>query len=111
MQVSWAGPHTLATATTSDSTVRLLQLDTDDNYALDLNKADFARTDSAHKSQTNTLAGGIAALAYEPYQQMLAAVSMQGLVCLYKRVAVNQHGDGLVDLATQWEPQQSIKVS
>lgn len=111
-QVCWAGPHTLATAVDKDSTIRLMQLDTDDNYVLDVSKADFTRADSDKESiGLSGLTAGITALAYEPNQQTLAATTAEGRVCLFKRMQSDLQDDTFSEPVKQWEPRQSFQAS
>lgn len=110
-QVCWAGPHTLATATDRDSTLQLMQLDTDDNYVLDVSRAEFARADSDREVRGSTSsAAGITALAYEPRQQTLAATTAEGKVFLYKSNQGSTEDESASEPFKQWDPQQSFQV-
>lgn len=111
MQVCWAGPHTLALAGSQDTAVRMLQLDTDDNFVLDLKSSSnsSASSFSAADSQRAPDATGIAALVFEPGQQVLAVATAAGRVCLIKHWLSKAHaaaaaGSASADAASQWEP-------
>jgi hypothetical protein len=114
LQVCWAGPHTLAFATDQSSAVRLLQLETDDNCILDINQTEFLQADSNKESAAgNQAASGITALAYEASQQVLAAATVGGRVCLFKRWAGSASAEQAALSAAepkQWEPQQCFQV-
>lgn len=96
----------------------MLQLDTDDNYALDLNQTEFlqAGTDEdVAGSGQGTSPSGIAAMAYEPRQQVLAAATVAGRVCLFRRWSSSPPAEQAAlaadDPAKQWEAQQSFQVN
>lgn len=111
MQVCWAGPHTLATVTDKDNTIRLLQLETDDNYVLDVSKVDFNRQDSGKDTKdASTDTPGVAAIAYEPQQQVFAAATVGGRLCTFRRLH-NAQDDSGAEPVKQWEPQQAFQVS
>lgn len=122
LQVVWAGAHTLATASESDSVVRLLQLDDDANYVLDLKQAQFVRSDSgrdasgagagpAAAAAASGGGGGVTALAYEPWQQTLAVATADGRVSLFRRWLGALHASlAALEPAKQWQPQQSFQV-
>jgi intraflagellar transport protein 140 len=115
-QVCWAGPHTLATAADSDGSIRLLQLDTGDNYMLDLKDARFIRSDSdtqaisASANAAEGLKSGVTCLAYEPMTNLLAAGTSDGQVYTFRRGG-NSAADSLAtEPAKQWEPQNRFLV-
>eukprot|EP00879_Flechtneria_rotunda_P011811 GHRR01012338.1.p1 GENE.GHRR01012338.1~~GHRR01012338.1.p1 ORF type:complete len:1377 (+),score=585.08 GHRR01012338.1:1099-5229(+) len=122
LHVCWAGPHTLASATDQNSVIKLLQLDTDDNYVLELNQADFIRAEGqadsapalAGASAAGVAYGGITALAYEPRQQVLGAATDDGGVCLFRRWSSRAPAAltaaAALDPAKQWEPQHCFQV-
>jgi hypothetical protein len=94
----------------------MLQLDTDDNYLLDLRSKDFASTSSSRPASAAADAGGIVALAYEPGQHVLAAATASGRVCLFRHWLSKAHAAAataaaaVADPARQWEPSHSFWV-
>jgi hypothetical protein len=95
----------------------MLQLDTDDNYLLDLKSKDVASSSS--KSRPASAAAdtaGIVGLVFEPGQQVLAAATAGGQVCLFKHWLSKVHAAAAAsaaaaDPASQWEPSHSFQVS
>lgn len=117
-QVCWAGPHTLALAGRQDTAVRMLQLDTDDNYLLDLKSKDGVSSSSNRSRPASAAAdtAGIVGLVYEPGQQVLAAATAGGQVCLFKHWLSKAHAAAAAsaaaaDPASQWEPSHSFQAS
>lgn len=116
LQVCWAGPHTLALAGSQDTAVRMLQLDTDDNYLLDLKSSDFAGSSRTSRPVSAAAdASGIVSLVYEPGQQVLAAATASGQVCLFKHWLGKAHAamaasTAAADPASQWKPSHFFKV-
>lgn len=115
-QVCWAGPHTLALAGSQDTAVRMLQLDTDDNYVLDLKNTAFLGGAASRPGSAAGDSAGIVALVYEPGQQVLAAATAAGRVCLFKHWLSRAHAAAAAaaaaaDPASQWEPSHSFWVS
>lgn len=114
----WAGPHCLALATSNDTAVRLLQLDTDDNYMLDLQQAEPCRPSSGRDGLAQDRGGaqradsgaGIAALVYEPGQGVLAVATGAGRVCLFKHWLSQAHA-AAAEGVKQWEPLHTFMVS
>jgi hypothetical protein len=114
-QVCWAGPHTLAVAGSQDTAVRMLQLDTDDNYVLDLKNTAFPGGAASRPASAAADSAGIVALVYEPGQQVLAAATAAGRVCLFKHWLSRAHAAAAAvaaaDPASQWEPSNCFWVS
>jgi hypothetical protein len=93
--------------------VRLLQLETDDNYILDINQTDFLQADIDRETAGSPAASGITAIAYEAGQQVLAAATVDGRVCLSRRWAGAASAEQAALSAAepqQWEPQQCFQV-
>lgn len=114
VQVCWAGPHTLALAGSQDTVVRLLQLDTDDNYVLDLKPREFSRSSSSAGRPASVAADtGIVSIVYERTQQVLAAATAGGQVCLFKRWLPSTMAGttAAADPASQWQPSHCFWVS
>jgi hypothetical protein len=95
----------------------MLQLDTDDNFLLDTWNRDFVSSSSSSTVQPreggDQGAAGIVALVYEPRQQMLAAASASGKVCLFKHWLSKAHA-AMVTAAgpvSQWQPSHCFWVS
>jgi len=102
--------------------VRMLQLDTDDNYLLNLRNTDFLSSSSGSRSgQPDSASGaetsGIVALVYEPGQQVLAAATAAGRVCMFKHWVSKAHAAAAAvssatgDPSSQWEPHHCFWVS
>lgn len=94
----------------------MLQLDTDDNYLLDLKSKDSASSSSKSRPASAAAdAAGIVGLVYEPRQQVLAAATAGGQVCLFrhwlKAHAAAAASAAAADPASRWEPSHSFQVS
>lgn len=94
--------------------MRMLQLDTDDNYLLDLSNRSFPGS-GASRPASAADAAGVVALVYEPGQQVLAAATASGKVCLFKHWLSKAHaaaaaGAAAADPASQWEPSHCFWV-
>jgi hypothetical protein len=94
----------------------MLQLDTDDNYVLDLKNTAFLGGTASRPGSAAGDSAGIVALVYEPGQQVLAAATAAGRVCLFKHWLSRAHAAAAAaaaaaDPASQWEPSHSFWVS
>jgi hypothetical protein len=78
---------------------------------LDISQAEFLQADK--EAAGSPAANGITTIAYEPGQQVLAAATLDGRVCLFRRWAGSTSVEQAAASAAeqqQWEPQQCFQV-
>jgi hypothetical protein len=93
--------------------VRLLQLDTDDNFVLDLKAREFLGSSRSRPASAAADMGGIVSIVYERTQQVLAAATAGGQVWLFRRWLTGTMAGttAAADPASQWQPSHSFWVS
>lgn len=120
LQVCWAGPHTLALASRQDAAVRMLQLDTDDNFTLDLDMQEIASSSSMSNADLDATAAaggstGIVGLVYEPVQRVLAVATSTGWICLFEhwmsKAQAAAAAAAAPDPASEWQSAHVFWVS
>ncbi len=114
--VTWAGPHTIASAGDRDTVLRLYNFETEDNYTLALDASTATAAGSSSGRYSDDVASGptsgVACLAYDAKHQLLAAGTLSGRVVAYRQRPAASFGDeGLVELSKTWEAQPSFQVS
>lgn len=100
LQVLWAGPHTLASASSRDVAVRLFNFDTQDNYTLPLSGGDADQP-----------AAGVSCMAYDDRSGMLCAASPSGSITTYHHCGSEESTAAELDLSKAWEPLPPFQVS
>lgn len=98
LQVTWAGAHTLASASEKDAVVRMYNFDTEDNYVLQL------------EPDVSGAMPRVVAVSYDARFNLLAAGSVEGKVCVYRFKAPTPDSEPLLDLGRCWEPQPSFSI-